>query len=102
MHDATFVGSKSCAECHAEESKEWHGSDHHLAMQEANEKTVLGNFDNVTFTHFGVETHFTKKDGEFSVKTPNSEGVPTEYKIDYTFGHYPLQQYLIPFPGGRY
>ena len=102
VHDATFVGSKTCAECHAEESEQWHGSDHHLAMQEANEETVLGNFDNVTFTHFGVETHFRKEGGEFFVKTPNSEGVPTEYKIDYTFGHYPLQQYLIPFPGGRY
>ena len=100
--DAHFVGSKSCTECHSEEHGEWHGSDHHLAMQEANEQTVLGDFDNVRFEHFGVETTFREQDGGFFVKTPNREGVPTEYKIDYTFGHYPLQQYLIPFPGGRY
>ena len=25
-----------------------------------------------------------------------------DYKIDYTFGVYPLQQYLIAFPGGRW
>jgi len=100
--DSGFVGSKSCAECHSEEEKEWIGSDHHLAMQEATEETVLGNFDDVRFEHFGVESHFRKKGGEFFVTTPNEDGVPTEYKIDYTFGHYPLQQYLIPFPGGRY
>jgi predicted CXXCH cytochrome family protein len=102
VHDATFVGSKSCAECHADESKEWHGSDHHLAMQKADEESVLGNFDDVTFSHFGVESKFRKEDGKFFVKTPNSEGVPTDYPIEYTFGHYPLQQYLIAFPGGRY
>ena len=25
-----------------------------------------------------------------------------DYEIAYTFGVYPLQQYLIAFPGGRY
>ena len=25
-----------------------------------------------------------------------------EYRIDYTFGVYPLQQYLVAFPGGRF
>ena len=71
-------------------------------MQEASEKSVLGNFDGARFSHFGVETSFRKEGGDYFVKTPDGEGVPTEYKIDYTFGHFPLQQYLIAFPGGRY
>ncbi len=100
--EPTFVGSNSCADCHEVETDEWHGSDHHLAMQVANEKTVLGDFNDVSFSHYGVESKFYKEGEDFYVKTPNSEGVPTEYKIEYTFGHYPLQQYLIPFPGGRY
>ena len=99
---ATFVGSKTCTECHGEEVAEWHGSDHQLAMQVADEKTVLGDFDNTRFEHFGIETTFRREGEQFLVTTPNSEGVPTEYKIDYTFGHDPLQQYLIAFPGGRY
>lgn len=99
---ATYVGAKSCSSCHSAETDEWHTSDHHKAMEIANEETVLGNFDNALFTHFGVETRFTKKDGNFFVETQNENGEPTTYKVDYTFGHYPLQQYLIPFPGGRF
>ena len=71
-------------------------------MQVASEETVLGNFNDVRFEHFGVETSFRREGDKFLVKTPNSEGVPTEYQIDYTFGLDPLQQYLIAFPGGRY
>ncbi len=99
---ATFVGAQQCAECHQSEIDKWHGSDHHLAMQKADAKTVLGDFNDVRFVHFGVETAFFKKGDRYFVRTPNAEGKVTEYPIDYTFGHYPLQQYLIEFPGGRY
>ncbi|HTO88977.1 MAG TPA: tetratricopeptide repeat protein [Thermoanaerobaculia bacterium] len=99
---ATFVGREACAGCHAEEDRRWRGSHHDLAMQEATEKTVLGNFDNATFTHYGVTSTFFKRDGKFFVRTDGPDGKLNEYPIVYTFGVYPLQQYLIPFPGGRY
>ena len=99
---ASFVGSQSCSECHLGEMQEWQGSDHHLAMQPANETTVLGDFSDVSFSHFGVETRFFKEGDRFFVRTPDSQGEPAKYPIDYTFGHYPLQQYLIKFSGGRY
>jgi len=50
-----FVGSAACAGCHANETKAWTGSHHQLAMQEANAATVLGDFDNARFGHYGVE-----------------------------------------------
>ena len=99
---ATFVGRAACAGCHAEEDRRWTGSHHDLAMQEATDKTVLGNFDNAAFTHFGVTTTFTKRDGKFYAKTDGPDGKLHEYPIAYTFGIYPLQQYLVPFPAGRY
>src|SRR6266496_2986099 len=40
----SFVGRAACEKCHAEEAKRWAGSHHELAMQQANEKTVLGDF----------------------------------------------------------
>jgi Flp pilus assembly protein TadD len=80
----------------------WKGSHHDLAMQEARAETVLGNFQNTTFTHFGVTSTFFKKDGKFFVRTDGPDGKLQEYPIAYTFGVYPLQQYLIAFPGGRY
>jgi Tfp pilus assembly protein PilF len=99
---ATFVGREACAPCHAEEDRRWKGSHHDLAMQEATVETVLGNFENASFTHYGVTSTFFKKDGKFFVRTDGPDGKLHEYPIAYTFGVYPLQQYLIAFPGGRY
>lgn len=100
--EATFVGATSCKTCHEQEFGEWLLSDHHKAMLPATPDTVLGDFNDVTFEHFGHETKFYRKGDEFWVNSENEDGERVDYKIDYTFGHYPLQQYLIPFPGGRY
>src|SRR2546430_1845379 len=50
--DATFVGRAVCSTCHPEQDQRWHGSHHDLAMQVANEQTVLGDFENATFTYW--------------------------------------------------
>jgi hypothetical protein len=98
---ATFVGGRVCASCHQEEYKLWSGSHHDLAMQEANEKTVLGDFNSREFNYFGIKSKFYKRDGRFIVRTDGPDGELHDYEIKYTFGVYPLQQYLIEFPGGR-
>ncbi|NNE93133.1 MAG: tetratricopeptide repeat protein [Verrucomicrobiales bacterium] len=100
--NAKYVGAKECRECHDKEFAEWMESDHHKAMLVATEESVLGNFDNSEFEHFGMKTKFYRKGDEFWVNTEGPDGEMVDYKIDYTFGHYPLQQYLIAFPGGRY
>ena len=97
-----YVGADACKQCHQAESEAWQGSHHDLAMQEANEQTVLGDFDNAKFKHDNVESTFFKRDGKFMVRTDGPDGKLTDYPITYTFGVTPLQQYLIAFPGGRY
>lgn len=47
------VGSQVCAECHPNETSRWRGSDHDWAMTEVSEQTVLGDFDDTTFTAHG-------------------------------------------------
>lgn len=98
---AVFVGGKVCASCHQEEYKLWSGSHHDLAMQEANEKTVLGDFNDREFNYFEIKSKFYKRDGRFIVRTDGPDGELHDYEIKYTFGVYPLQQYLVEFPGGR-
>jgi len=49
-----YVGGKICANCHNQEYERWTGSHHDLALQEAKERTVLGNFGDTSFTNFGV------------------------------------------------
>jgi Flp pilus assembly protein TadD len=98
---AQYVGGKACAGCHAKEQAAWHGSDHDLAMQVADENSVLGNFDNARFTYAGTTSTFFRRDGKFLVNTDGPDGKLADYEIRYTFGVRPLQQYLIEFPGGR-
>ncbi len=98
----SFVGREVCASCHQAEAESWRGSDHDLAMQEATEGSVLGDFDNASVAHYGVTSTFTRRDGKFFVSTDGPDGKLHDYEIAYTFGVYPLQQYLIAFPGGRF
>ncbi|MGA7980534.1 MAG: tetratricopeptide repeat protein [Chromatiaceae bacterium] len=70
-------------------------------MQEATDASVLGNFDDVSFEQFGVVSRFYRKDGRFMVRTDGPDGQLRDYPVKYTFGVFPLQQYLIEFPGGR-
>lgn len=206
---ATYVGRQSCWRCHEQECRLWEGSDHDLAMDHATDTTVLGDFNNVTFTHiafsdlhkfpdgelqailervddktlaialqpyevyhgpeafspytppsgeptrekilrvlppqraetirrlrdwyktfvrpcdittahrtlgdaardlliagtikapWAVTSRFYRRDGHFYVETDDHQGKMREFKVDYVFGVYPLQQYLVTFPDGR-
>ena len=100
-NDPSFVGGQSCAVCHQRAYQDWSGSHHDLAMQEATKTTVLGDFDDAAFTAHGITSHFFTKDGDYYVNTEGPDGKLQDYRIDYTFGVHPLQQYLIAFPGGR-
>jgi predicted CXXCH cytochrome family protein len=98
---ATFAGSETCAGCHQAQAKLWGGSHHKQAMDHATEASVLGNFDDASFQHYGVTSRFFRKDGKFLVETDGPDGKLATFEAKYTFGVYPLQQYLVEFPDGR-
>src|SRR5208283_1861976 len=97
----TYVGSATCAACHAEAARLWSTSHHKAAMDHATDASVLGDFSGATFEHFGVKSRFYKRDDKFFVETDGPDGKLAQFEIKYTFGVYPLQQYLIEFPDGR-
>ncbi|MBN1239097.1 MAG: tetratricopeptide repeat protein [Gammaproteobacteria bacterium] len=99
--DARYVGGGVCAECHAEQARRWRGSHHDLAMQSASAASVLGDFDGARFEHAGVTSVFRQRGGEFTVSTDGPDGTLQEFRVAYTFGVEPLQQYLAELPGGR-
>jgi predicted CXXCH cytochrome family protein len=98
----TFAGGAACAGCHPREAEAFRGSDHDRAMQAPTPATVLGDFGGTRFTHRGVTSTFSRRDGQYVVRTEGPDGRPAEYEVAYTFGVDPLQQYLIAFPGGRF
>jgi len=99
--EPAYVGARVCTECHPDEAARWRGSDHDRAMTEAGEQTVLGDFNDTTFTAHGLTSRFFRRDGRYWVETQGPTGATETYPIRYTFGWRPLQQYLIEFPGGR-
>ncbi len=98
---AGFVGSATCAACHRSQFEDWRKSHHAAAMQVANAANVLGDFNDARFRKGDVETTFFKRDGEYFVRADGPDGKLADFEIKFTFGLYPLQQYLIELPGGR-
>lgn len=98
---ARFVGSETCATCHAGETDLWRQSQHAKAMAHASDKTVLGDFNDARFEYFGVRSRMFRRDGKFMVETDGPDGKLATFEVKYTFGLEPLQQYLVEFPDGR-
>ena len=69
-------------------------------MQAATPATVLGRFDGQRLTG-GITTTFERRGDRFVVNTIGGDGKPADFEVRYTYGLYPLQQYLVTFPGGR-
>jgi predicted CXXCH cytochrome family protein len=101
MVGARFVGVAKCATCHEHENALWQGSHHQLAMQPAGDSTVAGDFNHASFNNDGVTSTFIRSGSRFMVRTDGPDGALHDYEIKYTFGVFPLQQYLIAMPGGR-
>jgi tetratricopeptide (TPR) repeat protein len=98
---AAFVGSNTCKSCHASEYNDWKISDHFKAMDLPNDSSVLGNFNDQRLQADGVNSKFFKKGSNYYINTEGEDGLNHDYLVKYTFGYFPLQQYLIEFPAGR-
>jgi len=96
-----FTGAVTCIECHKKEYDLWRGSHHDFAMDIATDSTVLGDFNNFEFRHRGEVHRFFRRGEKFFVNTEGATGSFEDFEVAYTFGYTPLQQYLVPFDGGR-
>ena len=101
LTDADYVGSETCQSCHSKEYNDWEFSHHDQAMMEPDEQSVKGDFNNTTFTSGGVTSRFFKKNGSYYVNTQGPDGEYKDFKVAYTYGITPLQQYIVEFPDGR-
>ncbi|MGF1759854.1 tetratricopeptide repeat protein [Photobacterium sagamiensis] len=99
--EASFVGTDACIDCHQNEYIEWQDSDHDMAMRHADEESVLGNFNDASLESKGQTNRFFKKGDEYWVNIQDADGEFKDYKISYTFGFKPLQQYMVEFDNGR-
>lgn len=98
---ASMVDESQCAGCHTRQVADWQGSHHQMAMQDATDASVQGNFNDASLPGAGGTSRFFRKDDGFWVNTPGADGKPADFRVTYTFGVSPLQQYLVEAPGGR-
>lgn len=98
ISQANFVGSASCIECHRNQVDSHAGSHHALAMQPANDKTVLADFSDVQVEHHGIRSRMFRDGERFMVHTEGPDGLMHDYQVTYVFGLTPLQQYMVEFP----
>ena len=96
-----YVGAQACSACHQPETQAWRQSHHAQAMQVADANTVLGHFDGSALKQESSLASFFKRDQRYFAKTDGPDGKPAGFEVKYTFGVYPLQQYLVAFPDGR-
>ena len=96
-----FVGSDTCGECHSDAYEAWLGSHHQRAMEVPSGDSIEADFSDTRFDYFGQSSRFFKDDDDYFVETTNNEGSLETYKVAYTFGVEPLQQYLLEYANGR-
>ncbi len=96
-----YLADRECTACHPRQAAAWAGSKHDLAMQPAGPASVLGDFDNARFSAPQQDTRFFRRGTRHFVHTDGPDGRPADFPVTHTFGVHPLQQYLLPLPGGR-
>ena len=92
---ARYVGRDSCVDCHQDQAKLFHGSDHDLAMDIATEESVLANFDDQEIEHYGIKSRMFRDGKRFMVNTEGPDGTMQDFEVKYVFGVRPLQQYMV-------
>ena len=96
-----YLGVQACKGCHAIQYEEWQQSHHSKAMALATADNVLGDFSGNSANFQGVESRFYRGKEHFLVDTVGRGGTKSTFAIKYTFGFYPLQQYLVELDNGH-
>ncbi|HZL90428.1 MAG TPA: tetratricopeptide repeat protein [Pirellulaceae bacterium] len=94
---ATYVGRRTCIECHQQQGRLHEGSHHDLAMDLATPQTVCGDFSDQTLEHHGVTSRMFRRGEKYLIETEGPDGKLGEFEIKYVFGATPLQQYMVEF-----
>jgi tetratricopeptide (TPR) repeat protein len=98
--EPTYVGRAACIDCHRKQADAFRGSHHDLAMDVANDRSVVGDFDGATLEHDGITSRMFRDGERFMVHTEGETGELEDFEVKYVFGVEPLQQYMVEFDRG--
>lgn len=92
--------AQNCKNCHQSAYQHWQQSDHAMAMAHPSKDAVKGDFQQRQVEHYGQKAFFFIENEQYKVTISYDDKVDT-YPIKYTFGHFPLQQYLVATDSGK-
>lgn len=99
--DRDYVGSETCAGCHRQAFEHWRTSHHAMAMALPDQETVRADFSARPLDIAGRRIAFDEGDQGFTVTLDSGDGSLADFRVAYTFGVSPLQQYLTDVGNGR-
>jgi hypothetical protein len=97
-----FVGSKRCAECHAQEADRWSKSWHSRALSPARAEFVAGKFNGDHYLGTSSEAWMTQRDGEYRMRTTDSTGQLADVRVKWVIGGKRMQDPVAVMPDGAW
>ena len=92
--------AETCRECHAEQYDDWMGSHHQLAHRRIDPTRDAEAFSGVKTTDEAGRAFDLLADGNTFGISETGAGLPSE--VSAVIGETPIQQFLVPFEGGRF
>ena len=89
-----YVGSDSCAECHADQHQDWLTHPHSRMNQLPNEQTVRADFANATLKLPDATATFSNNDGKYFMTIRKHDEVFREYEVTRTVGSRYMQYFI--------
>src|SRR5262249_7063496 len=101
LESKKYVQSATCIRCHPNHYESWSRTYHRTMTQISGTNSVLGNFDNATYSYNGVVSHFYRDGTNYFIRTVGSDGQERDFPIARTIGSRRIQQYVTRI-GDRY
>lgn len=105
LYDASYAGAEKCGECHTKIFPEWAGSPHAKMTRPASARSVVGDFDNASWTIEEQQAHaepgqqpvahMYQQDGQYFMALLHPvSGQFVPFPIEYVIGYQYRQVYL--------
>ncbi|MCU1245937.1 MAG: hypothetical protein JWN02_1847 [Acidobacteria bacterium] len=97
-----YAGSERCKECHEKNYLRWTHDWHARALGKAGEKEVAGDFRDRHFRGEASEAWFSRRGGEYLVRTRGRDGTLGDYPVQWLIGAKRMQDPVTVFDDGRW
>ena len=94
LSEVEYVRSGACADCHPGRHRTWRRTYHRTMTQAAGPGSVLGDFENASYTYQDVPTYFRREGDRYFMETRAKDGGRFRFEIAMTVGSRRIQQYV--------